>query len=135
MSETEDLADLAWSTPEELQRSIIEILRRRYGDIELSPDVLQAEIRAHFERGLSPKPQPAASGFPEVDLTDFKNTRSIWNGVIIRTGDGDAGGFTLSCPRPGHPSPALLHCGQTDALPAGAVRQNKFNQRSAIALC
>jgi len=32
------------STPEELQCSIVEMLRRRYGDIELSPDVVQAEM-------------------------------------------------------------------------------------------
>src|SRR5262249_38014250 len=68
MNEAEDLTDLAWSTPEELQHSIIEMLRRRYGDIELSPEAVQAEIRAHFERGLCPKPtQSIARKFPEFD--------------------------------------------------------------------
>jgi len=37
------------------------MLRRRYGEIELSPDVIQAEIRAHFERGLSPQATTARS--------------------------------------------------------------------------
>jgi len=52
MNEAEDLADFAWWTPEELQRSIIAMLRRHHGDVEISPDGVQAEMIAVLSQTL-----------------------------------------------------------------------------------
>jgi hypothetical protein len=84
MNEAEDLADLAWSTPDELQRSIIEMLRRRYGDIELSSDCPPGGDTRAFRAGSITQATTARSlGFPWVDLTDFKIVRRFGMGSSI----------------------------------------------------